>query len=86
MGNGGVRSEVYITMDTNILLESGTNELEILEFVVDGHNYGINVAKIREIISYTELTPIPNAHPFVEGAFSTRGRQLLLSIWRSVWE
>ena len=40
-------------MDTNILLESGTNELEILEFVVDGHNYGINVAKIREIISYT---------------------------------
>lgn len=59
-------------MDTNILLESGTNELEILEFVVDGHNYGINVAKIREIISYTELTPIPNAHPFVEGAFSTR--------------
>ena len=52
-------------MDTNILLESGTNELEILEFVVDGHNYGINVAKIREIISYTELTPIPNAHPFV---------------------
>lgn len=32
-------------MDTNILLESGTNELEILEFVVDGHNYGINVAR-----------------------------------------
>ena len=63
-------------MDTNILLESGTNELEILEFVVDGHNYGINVAKIREIISYTELTPIPNAHPFVEGAFSTRGETM----------
>lgn len=63
-------------MDTNILLESGTNELEILEFVVDGHNYGINVAKIREIISYTELTPIPNAHPFVEGAFSTRGETI----------
>ena len=42
-------------MDTNILLESGTNELEILEFVVDGHNYGINVAKIREIISYTDV-------------------------------
>ena len=63
-------------MDTNILLESGTNELEILEFVVDGHNYGINVAKIREIISYTELTPIPNAHPFVEGAFSARGETI----------
>ncbi len=60
-------------MDTNILLESGTNELEILEFLVDGNYYGINVAKIREILSYTPLTPVPNAHPFVEGAFSTRG-------------
>ena len=37
-------------MDTNILLESGTNELEILEFIVGGNYYGINVAKIREIL------------------------------------
>lgn len=63
-------------MDTNILLESGTNELEILEFVVSGNYYGINVAKIREILIYNELTPIPNAHPNVEGAFSTRGETI----------
>ena len=37
-------------MDTKILLENGTNELEILEFIVDGNSYGINVAKIKEII------------------------------------
>lgn len=60
-------------MDTKILLESGTNELEILEFMVGGNYYGINVAKIREILIYNNLTPIPNAHPFVEGAFTTRG-------------
>ena len=36
-------------MDTGILLESGTNELEILEFMVGNNRYGINVAKIREI-------------------------------------
>lgn len=63
-------------MDTHILLESGTNELEILEFMVGGNYYGINVAKIREIISYQELTPIPNGHPSVEGAFSTRGETI----------
>ncbi len=63
-------------MDTNILLESGTNELEILEFMVGGNYYGINVAKIREILPYQELTPIPNAHPFLEGAFSTRGETI----------
>ncbi len=63
-------------MDTTILLESGTNELEILEFVVSGNYYGINVAKIKEILRYQELTPIPNGHPNLEGAFSTRGETI----------
>lgn len=59
-------------MDTNILLESGTNELEILEFTLGQHRYGINVAKIREILSYQPVTPIPNANPCVEGIFMPR--------------
>ena len=44
-------------MDTGILLESGTNELEILEFTVGGNSYGINVAKVREILPYQVPTP-----------------------------
>ena len=59
-------------MDTNILLESGTNELEILEFTLADNHYGINVAKIREILSYQKVTPVPNSHPSVEGIFMPR--------------
>lgn len=59
-------------MDTNILLESGTNELEILEFALGDNHYGINVAKIREILNYQPITPIPNASPSVEGIFMPR--------------
>ena len=59
-------------MDTKILLENGTNELEVLEFVLDDHSYGINVVKIREIIPYAEVTPVPNAHPSIEGIFMPR--------------
>ena len=59
-------------MDTNILLESGTNELEVLEFTVAGNHYGINVAKVREILSMTDITPVPNAHPCIEGIFMPR--------------
>ena len=59
-------------MDTKILLESGTNELEILEFVVGKNHYGINVAKIREILPYKRPTPIPNSHPCVEGIYMPR--------------
>ncbi len=59
-------------MDTNILLENGTNELEVLEFKLGDSHYGINVAKIREILSFQPITPIPNAHPCVEGIFMPR--------------
>lgn len=59
-------------MDTKILLENGTNELEVLEFMLDGNAYGINVAKIREIINYQEVTPVPNSHPSIEGIFMPR--------------
>jgi len=59
-------------MDTKILLENGTNELEVLEFTLDGNSYGINVAKIKEIITYQPVTPVPNAHPSIEGIFMPR--------------
>lgn len=59
-------------METKILLENGTNELEVLEFTLGGNSYGINVAKIREIIPYQAVTPVPNAHPSIEGVFMPR--------------
>lgn len=59
-------------MDTKILLENGTNEFEVLEFTLEGHSYGINVAKIKEIITYQPVTPVPNAHPSVLGVFMPR--------------
>jgi len=59
-------------MDTGILLESGTNELEVLEFRIGANYYGINVAKVREILPYKEPTPIPNSHPCIEGIFMPR--------------
>ncbi len=59
-------------MDTNILLESGTNELEILEFMIGNNRYGINVAKIREILPYSKAVPVPNSDPAIEGIFMPR--------------
>ncbi len=59
-------------METNILLENGTNELEVLEFKIGNNHYGINVAKVREIIGYQKVTPVPNSHPNIEGIFMPR--------------
>lgn len=59
-------------MKTNILLDTGTNELEILEFTLAGKSFGINVAKVKELMQYCEVRFLPNAHPCVEGVFQPR--------------
>lgn len=61
-----------------ILLETGTNEFEIVEFAVGKVNYGINVAKVREVINQVPITQMPNAHPYVDGVFTLRGRVMPL--------
>lgn len=59
-----------------ILLESGTNELEIVEFQVGSNRFGINVIKVKEIIQPIPVTFIPHAHPHVEGIIQLRGEVL----------
>ena len=64
----------YNANDTGILLESGTNELELLEFNVCGNSYGINIAKVREIMMEQELVPMPQAPDEIEGVFMPRDK------------
>ncbi|MDO5483646.1 MAG: chemotaxis protein CheW, partial [Desulfovibrionaceae bacterium] len=85
---------------TNILLEAGTNELEVVEFYLDEADpltegaelpdtvlqtpdgervyrgyYGVNVAKVLEIIRMPKVTELPEVqHPSVLGAFNLRSR------------
>ena len=80
---------------TNILLETGTNELEIIEFYIDEATepggkpyrayYGVNVAKVLEIIRLPKVTEMPQTpHPCVIGTFNLRSRVIPLidlSLW-----
>ncbi|SFA76874.1 MULTISPECIES: chemotaxis protein [unclassified Bacillus (in: firmicutes)] len=59
-----------------ILLESGTNELELVEFGIGKNKFGINVIKVREIINPVPITQIPHAHRNVEGIIELRGEVL----------
>jgi two-component system chemotaxis response regulator CheV len=70
---------------TNILLEAGTNELEIVEFYLEEPQgvgeesykgyYGVNVAKVLEIIRMPKITEMPQvSHPSVLGAFNLRNQ------------
>lgn len=71
-----------MAIDSNILLESGTNELEIVEFKLNNsaedensfQSFGINVAKVREIIRLPAITKLPNLPNCVLGIFTLRDR------------
>jgi two-component system, chemotaxis family, chemotaxis protein CheV len=62
--------------DNSILLESGTNELEIVEFGIGDNKFAINVMKVKEILNPEPVVGIPHAHPFVEGIMELRGEVL----------
>lgn len=59
-------------MEASTIARKVTNELEVLEFTLNGNYFGINVAKVREIINYVDVTPVPNSHPNIEGVFMPR--------------
>jgi len=61
-----------ILLDKEILLESGTNELEVLVFTVADYTFGINVAKVREVLQLQPITNLPRAHHSVRGVFKLR--------------
>ncbi len=61
-----------------ILLETGTNEFEIVEFNIGKVNYGINVSKVREVITRAPVTGMPQAHPYIDGLFTLRGKAIPL--------
>ncbi|MDR0670956.1 MAG: chemotaxis protein [Oscillospiraceae bacterium] len=43
-----------------------------MEFTIAGNIFGINVAKVTEIMKYAPVKPMPNSHPDVEGVFKPR--------------
>jgi len=78
----------------DILLEAGTNELEIIEFFIDEgsarglSSFGINVAKVLEVIESPGLSPLPGApHPCFMGTIALRETALPvldLAVWLDI--
>ncbi len=65
---------------SEILLKSGTNEAEFIEFFLGGGSYGINVAKVLRVVALknTTLTPLPDSPPAVKGVIHLQGKPVLL--------
>ena len=71
-----------------ILLESGTNELEVMEFSIGTQHFGVNVAKVRRLLrwDHKNLTRLDFGPPGVIGSLHFMNQQVLLIDLRSVLE
>lgn len=58
----------------NILLETGTNEVEILEFFLDEQSFGINVSKVKQLLPFRKemLSEVPGYVKSLMGVLSWR--------------
>lgn len=65
-------------MSKEILLESGTGELEVLEFIISGKHYVINIIKVKEVEECKGITPIPQASPEIGGLLLCRDEIITL--------
>jgi purine-binding chemotaxis protein CheW len=48
--------------------------LQLVSFVIEGEEFGIDILKVQEIIRPVPITRVPNAPAFVEGVINLRGR------------
>ncbi|MDX1531282.1 MAG: chemotaxis protein CheW [Rhodothermales bacterium] len=51
-----------------------TDLLQLVSFVLEGEEFGIDILKVQEIIRPVAITRVPNAPAFVEGVINLRGR------------
>ncbi len=67
-------------MATDILLDTGTNEVEILEFILGEQGFGINVAKVLQIIAFDEarFTVLPEENKAILGVLLWQGKTIPL--------
>lgn len=66
--------------EQGILLESGTNELELLTFLLGNQSFGLNVLKVQSILEYdpSSLTIMPKSPHALLGMMLYRGNTIPL--------
>jgi two-component system, chemotaxis family, chemotaxis protein CheV len=73
-------------IDTGVLLEAGTNEVEILVFRVGSQRCGVNVAKVREVRPVETVTRLPHYPEEVGGVVRIRDTVVpLVHLKRYLW-
>ena len=47
--------------------------VEVVEFILGGERYALDIHLVREIVEMLQITPIPRAPPYISGVINLRG-------------
>ena len=69
-----------VNKNDGILLETGINEVEIMEFYLEDQSFGLNVAKVRQLVQYDEkmITTLPDAPDEIVGTTFFRDESITI--------
>jgi purine-binding chemotaxis protein CheW len=77
--------EGRIVVDTVLAVNHASEERaaamlvkKYLTFVLQGEEYGVEILKVREIISIMNITPVPRVPDYIKGVINLRGKVYLL--------
>lgn len=60
-------------MDSGTVFDNNGREVQIVEFIAGGNSYGVDISDIKEFLPLNiKPTPVPNAHPCIEGMLMPR--------------
>ena len=60
-------------MEPQSKASSSANEQQLLTFIVDGEEYGVDILRVQEIRSWSTPMPIPNTPHYIKGVINIRG-------------
>jgi len=60
-------------MEGHVVALSANADIQLVTFILNGEEYGVDVMRVREIISMADITRTANSPPYVKGVINLRG-------------
>jgi len=51
----------------------GKQTVQYLTFKLDGESFATEISRVREVLEYTQITPVPRSPEFMQGVINLRG-------------
>jgi len=70
------KGEVAVNSDSSVEEVIDSEVIQLVSFMLDEVEYGVDILSVHEILRYPEMTRLPNTPRFIKGVINLRGNVL----------